>query len=57
VTVVPQAGPAVDLKKLEELTKPQTPASETGVTAAEAIKPVDLEKANEKLASLFGKPK
>jgi hypothetical protein len=47
----------VDLKKLEELTKPKAPASETGGTAAETIKPVDLEKANEKLASLFGKPK
>jgi hypothetical protein len=28
-----------------------------GAPAAETLKPVDLEKANERLSSLFGKPK
>lgn len=43
----------VDHKKLGELTQPQQPETAT----AEPAKPVDLEKADEKLSSLLGKPK
>ena len=57
VIVAPAAAPTVDLKKLEELTKPKATAPEMEAPAAESNKPVDLEKANEKLSSLFGKPK
>jgi ABC-2 type transport system ATP-binding protein len=57
VIVAPAAAPTVDLKKLEELTKPKAPAPEMEAPAAETNKPVDLEKANQKLSSLFGKPK
>jgi ABC-2 type transport system ATP-binding protein len=57
VIVAPAAAPTVDLKKLEELTKPKAPPPEMEAPAAETNKPVDLEKANQKLSSLFGKPK
>ena len=51
----PKPGETVDVQKLEELATPKetVPAE----TAAAASKPVDLEKANEKLSSLLGKPK
>ena len=42
-------------QKLEELAKPKGTAPAD--TAAETSKPVDLEKADEKLSSLLGKPK
>jgi hypothetical protein len=49
-------APAVDQRKLEELTKP-TVSKPAPVPAQSSNKPEDLEKANEKLASLLGKPK
>jgi len=49
-------APAVDQRKLEELTKP-TDSKPAPVPASSSTKPEDLEKANEKLASLLGKPK
>jgi ABC-2 type transport system ATP-binding protein len=49
-------APAVDQRKLEELTKP-TDSKPAPVPAQSSNKPEDLEKANEKLASLLGKPK
>ena len=45
---------AVDLEKLEELTKPKETAP---VEEGRAAPAPDLEKANEKLSSLLGKPK
>ncbi len=58
---VPQPVDAVDRKKLDALTRPQaaeTPTSAPSAPApAEAKVAVDLEKANEKLSSLLGKPK
>ena len=53
--ILPKPGETVDVQKLEELAKPKetTPTA----TAAETSKPVDLEKADEKLSSLLGKPK
>jgi ABC-2 type transport system ATP-binding protein len=57
----PQPVDAVDRKKLDALTRPQAaeiPASAPSTPApAEAKVAVDLEKANEKLSSLLGKPK
>jgi ABC-2 type transport system ATP-binding protein len=56
-TTAPVASaPVVDQRKLEELTKP-TDSKPTPVPAQSSNKPEDLEKANEKLASLLGKPK
>ena len=52
VVTAPQQ-PAIDEAKLEQLTKAAPPA----VPAAEPVKPVDLAKADEKLASLLSKPK
>jgi len=52
----PKPKETVDVRKLEELTRPKEAAPADNI-AAEAPKPVDLEKANEKLSSLFGKPK
>jgi len=52
------AAPAVDVKKLEALTKvagPTTSPSPPGPAIEE--KPVDLSQADEKLSSLLGKPK
>ena len=48
--------PTVDQRKLEELTKP-TESKPASVPAQSSTKPEDLEKANEKLASLLGKSK
>lgn len=45
----------VDQKKLEALAKPSQPAPSAPVPAPE--KPADLDKADEKLSSLLGKPK
>src|SRR5881394_3490249 len=52
---LPKPEETVDVQKLEDLAKPKetTPSA----TAAETSKPVDLEKADEKLSSLLGKPK
>ena len=51
----PKPEETVDVQKLEELAKPKGTAPAD--TAAETSKPVDLEKADEKLSSLLGKPK
>jgi hypothetical protein len=45
--------PGVDQAKLEALSKPL----DTAPKKVEPEKPADLEKANEKLSSLLGKPK
>src|SRR2546427_2731199 len=50
----PKPEETVDVRKLEELAKPKETAPAD--TAAETAKPADLEKANEKLSSLLGKP-
>ena len=52
----PKPEKTVDLDKLEELTKPVEPTPAEG-KPAEAARAADLEKANEKLSSLLGKPK
>jgi hypothetical protein len=45
-------------KKLEQLTRNEEPAQpEVSARETEAAKKVDLEKANEKLSGLLGKPK
>jgi len=49
-------APAVDQRKLEELTKP-TETKSAPVPAQSSTDPEELAKANEKLASLLGKPK
>jgi len=51
----PEPVETVDLQKLEALAKPNETAP--AEKAAETPKPADLEKANEKLSSLLGKPK
>src|SRR5438034_11187295 len=51
----PKPEETVDVQKLEELAKPKGTAPAD--TAAETSKPVDLEKADEKLSSLLGKSK
>ncbi len=51
----PEPEEKVDVQKLEDLAKPKESAPE--VPATETPMPVDLEKANEKLSSLLGKPK
>jgi ABC-2 type transport system ATP-binding protein len=61
-TPAPVAMPAdtVDRKKLEALAQPQetpAPASATAATPAPAPTKAELDKANEKLSSLLGKPK
>jgi ABC-2 type transport system ATP-binding protein len=55
----PQPVDTVNRKKLEALTQPQTaePSATAMSASAEPKKAVDLEKANEKLSSLLGKPK
>ena len=56
----PQPVDTVDRSKLEALTQPQEPAPAAPAPATastEAPKQADLEKANEKLSSLLGKPK
>ncbi len=53
-----QPGPAVDSKKLEALARPKpAEAPAPASSAPAATQPADLEKANEKLSSLLGKPK
>ena len=51
------AGPAVDQQKLQALTRPGESAMPAAKPPPEPSKPTDLEKANEKLSSLLGKPK
>jgi ABC-2 type transport system ATP-binding protein len=53
--VTPPPSETVDHKKLEELTKP-IPSAQPAEPET-ASRPVDLEKADEKLSSLLGKPK
>ncbi len=57
----PAAGPAVQVQKLEALAKTSAPAPATPQSAPpkpeEKTTPLDLKKADEKLASLLGKPK
>ena len=56
--VAPQPVDTVDRSKLESLTQPKESAPTTPAPApTEARKPADLDKANEKLSSLLGKPK
>jgi ABC-2 type transport system ATP-binding protein len=55
VVTTPKPEETVDVQKLEELAKPKETAPSD--TAAETSKLVDLEKADEKLSSLLGKPK
>ena len=57
VTSVPQPVETVDSKKLEALTRPQEAPAPAAVPVDEAKTKVDLEKANEKLSSILGKPK
>src|SRR5258708_7159436 len=54
----PAPAPAelVDQKKLEALARPAEPAPPPSKPSAGREKPVDLEKANEKLSSLLGNP-
>jgi ABC-2 type transport system ATP-binding protein len=58
VTPVPAAktAPAVDERKLNDLAKPKEPTP-APVQSEVPANPAELEKANEKLASLLGKPK
>ncbi len=49
--------PSVDAERLEALTKASAPAAEPGQEAPAPESPAELAKANEKLASLLGKPK
>jgi ABC-2 type transport system ATP-binding protein len=55
----PQPVDTVDRQKLDALThsQPAAPAPTPAATPAETPKQADLEKANEKLSSLLGKPK
>src|SRR2546426_12544329 len=55
VVITPKPEETVDVRKLEELAKPKETAPTD--TAVQTSKPVDLEKANEKLSSLLDKPK
>ena len=54
--MVARPEPAVDHRKLEELTQPNEAAAALTV-ATPPPEPADLEKANEKLSALLGKPK
>jgi ABC-2 type transport system ATP-binding protein len=61
--VTPAATPttqpveSVDEQKLDSLTTATGPVGSSAPTASEPAKPADLEKADEKLSSLLGKPK
>lgn len=55
--VVAPSAPAVDQKKLDALTRPNEPVTPAAKPSPESAKPPELEKANEKLSSLLGKPK
>ena len=50
-------APAVDQKKLESLTRASEPAAPATPPPSEPAKAAELEKANEKLSGLLGKPK
>ena len=50
-------APAVDLRKLEELTRSKETAPAPAAPSPEPVPAADLTKANEKLSSLLGKPK
>lgn len=52
-----KAVETVDERKLEDLTKGSQPAAQESKPAAEPDKPEELDKANEKLSNLLGKPK
>jgi ABC-2 type transport system ATP-binding protein len=52
--VVPPSSPAVDAEKLAALTKAAEPVTAQKSAETEPAKPVDLNKANEKLSSLLG---
>ena len=58
-TPAPEPAATVDMGKLAALAQPQAPVAPVPVAAqeGEAEKPADTAKANEKLASLLGKPK
>lgn len=53
----PVASDAVNAKKLAALAKPSAPAEQPKPETPEPAKPADLDKANEKLSALLGKPK
>lgn len=53
----PSATEKVDEKKLAALAKPTQPSTPSPASEPQKEKPEELEKANEKLASLLGKPK
>jgi ABC-2 type transport system ATP-binding protein len=53
----PKPEETVDFRKLEELAKPKETAPAENPASAEPAKAAELEKANEKLSSLLGKPK
>lgn len=55
--IVPEPAESVDHKKLDELTKLREVPSAAPASAATVEKAADLEKANEKLSSILGKPK
>ena len=57
VVSTPKPEETVDVRKLEELAKPKETTPAETATPAEPAKAADLEKANEKLSSLLGKPK
>src|SRR5437899_3292489 len=57
VVATPKPEETVDVRKLEELAKPKETAPAEKPTPAEPAEAADLEKANEKLSSLLGKPK
>jgi ABC-2 type transport system ATP-binding protein len=57
VVPTPQPGGAVDYEKLEQLTKPTEALGPAPAPAPEPTQAAELEKANEKLAALLGKPK
>jgi len=52
-----QPTETVDQQKLDSLTTPAGPSVSPAATASEPAKPAELEKADEKLSSLLGKPK
>ena len=56
-TPAPQPVRAVDEQKLEALAKPSEPAIPPVKSAPAPEQPAELEKANEKLAALMGKPR
>jgi ABC-2 type transport system ATP-binding protein len=55
--ITPPPAETVDHQKLEELTRPQEAPDAKTAESKTAPDPAELEKANEKLSSLLGKPK